>query len=260
MANLQPHAVPALRATNSLRPTHASQHQRERVASLMRKYEVRALMPDGTISDKQVIAPAIRTFEDTSSAFARGTLISTPRGPVAIEDLWPGDTIDTCNGSEPVVWIGSTTFVPNTSDQNTTLTHLCRITSESYGFGRPLGDILVGPAARMTVRRPKLQSLIGKAAVLAPVMDFCDGDRIIEVTPPGSVQLFHIALARHGTLSASGLDMETYHPGRSINAELGPNMRDLFLSMFPNIQILDDFGELTMTRTSREVIDNLAYG
>ncbi len=59
--------------------------------SVMRRYEVAALLPDLSVSSKQLVAPASPLFEETSSAFARGTLIPTVRGPVAIEDLLPGD-------------------------------------------------------------------------------------------------------------------------------------------------------------------------
>ena len=229
-----------------------------RPVTLMRKYEVSALVGGGSIVSKQVVAPALRCFEETASAFARGSLVATIKGPVAVEDLLPGDYVVTPRGPEPVVWIGSTTFVPGITNSTTSLTRLVRITADSHGLGRPMGDLLVGPAARMQIRRDRLQDLIGNAHVLAPVADFIDGERIIEISPPGSVQLYHVALARHTTLTVGGFEMESYHPGRNAAAELGQNMRSLFLSMFPNFQMLDDFGDLTLTRTTREVIDNLA--
>lgn len=231
-----------------------------RGSSLMRKYEIKALGQGHGILEKQVIAPATEIFEHTATAFARGTLIGTERGPMAVEDLLPGDKIKSSNGVVPIVWIGSTTYVPNINATDTQLTRLYRITAEAFGFGRPATDILVGPGARMTLRREHLRAIIGKDTVLVPVSDYCDGDRVFEVNPPGSVQLFHIALRRHGTLNVGGFEMESYHPGRNAGAELGQNSRALFLSMFPNLEMLDDFGEVTLTRTTREVVENLMVG
>lgn len=228
-----------------------------RGSSLMRKYEVKALTSNQGIEEKQVIAPATEIFEHTSTAFARGTLVATQNGPMAVEDLLPGDLVQSSNGVVPIVWIGSTTYVPNVNAVDTQLTKLYRITAEAFGFGRPATDILVGPGARMTLRREHLRAIIGKDTVLVPVSDYCDGDRVFEVNPPGSVQLFHLALQRHGTLNVGGFEMESYHPGRNAGSELGQNTRALFLSMFPNLEMLDDFGEVTLTRTTRDVVENL---
>ncbi|WGW04227.1 Hint domain-containing protein [Tropicibacter oceani] len=233
------------------------ENQPRRNVALMRKYEAAALLPDLTISFKSHVAPATPLFEETSSAFARGTLIPTVRGPVAIEDLLPGDYVETAGGAEPVMWIGSTSYVPSCADQSTSLTSLTRVTSGSYGLGRPDFDLLVGPAARMVVRHPKLATLLGQDSVLAPVMDYADGDRLFTVTPAGTVQMYHLMMRRHTTLMIGGIEMETYHPGKSVGQALGQNLRALFLSMFPNISQLEDFGQVSMTRTSRDVIDNL---
>ncbi|WP_323767174.1 Hint domain-containing protein [Antarctobacter sp.] len=228
-----------------------------RAGSLMRKYEVAALLPDLTLSFTQHVAPASPFFEECATAFARGTLIETVRGAVAIEDMVPGDYIETARGSEPVTWIGSTTYVPGHDDAATTLTHMTRITADAFGMGQPTMDLLLGPAARMVVRHPRLEDLLGKDCVLAPVRDYVDGDRYLQVTPMGTVQLFHLMVQRHTTIRVGGVELETYHPGNTAGQALGQNMRALYLSMFPNITDLDDFGQVDMTRTAREVVDRL---
>jgi hypothetical protein len=218
---------------------------------------VAALLPDLSVDFSTHKAPAAPLFEECASAFARGTLIDTINGPVAIEDLVPGDYIQTAAGPETVTWIGSTTYVPNRADDATTLTSLTRITADAIGMGKPPMDLLLGPAARMKVQHAKLQSLLGQAAVLAPVRDYTDGDRFLDVTPAGTVQLFHLMVPRHTTISVGGIDIETYHPGNAVSRNLGQNTRALFLSMFPNLTDLGDFGETCATRTTREVIENL---
>ncbi|MDU8909677.1 Hint domain-containing protein [Aestuariicoccus sp. MJ-SS9] len=223
----------------------------------MRKYEAAALLPDLSISHTTHVAPATPLFEETACAFARGTLVDTVRGPVAIEDLLPGDYVETDQTPEPVMWIGSTSYVPGKTDQITSLTQLTRITSDAFGMGRPGIDILAGPAARMIVRRDRLQRLIGQSAVLVPVADYTDGDRIFDITPGGPVQLYHLMLRRHAAIRVGGIEMETYHPGKALSQPMGQNIRALFLSMFQNIDDIPDFGELAWPRTRREVIDGL---
>ncbi len=155
------------------------------------------------------------------------------------------------------MWIGSTTYVPGHADDTTTLTGLTRITADAFGLGRPGVDLLVGPAARMPVRHEKLRALLGQDTVLAPVSEYADGDRFLPVHPGGAVQLFHLMLPRHGIIRIGGVEMETYHPGKAAGANLGQNMRALFMSMFDNVDNIEDFGQLTMTRTHREVIESL---
>ncbi|MCT4557227.1 MAG: Hint domain-containing protein [Pelagimonas sp.] len=221
--------------------------------TLMRRYETVALLPDLSETFNQHVAPAMPVFEECATAFARGTLIPTVRGEVAIEDLIPGDYIQTANGSEPVTWIGSTTYVPGHSGDRSSLNHLTRITAQRYGGM----DILVGPAARMVIRHPRLNMLLGQEAVLAPVADYADGERFLEITPGGPVQMFHLMTPNHTVLTIGGVEFETYHPGKAAGQTMSAKMRSLFLSMFPNISDLDDFGQVSMTRTSRQVIEGL---
>ncbi|APX23356.1 MAG: type I secretion protein [Rhodobacteraceae bacterium] len=226
----------------------------------MRRYEAAALLADLSISFQSHVAPANALFEEATTAFARGTLLPTVRGSVAIEDLLPGDYVESSEGAQPVTWIGSTSYVPGIEDDATTLADLWRITADGFGPGRPLADVVVGPAARMVLSRPRLRSLIGGDRVLVPVSDFADGERILQLRPAGSVQLYHFMLGRHGTVRVGGIEMETYHPGKAAAMPQSLEMRRLFLSMFPNIAVIEDFGELTMTRTTRRVIEGLTAG
>ena len=61
-----------------------------RKARMMRRYRIRSLREDGSVHETENIGPATPVFEKAFSAFARGTLIKTTTGPVAVEDLEPG--------------------------------------------------------------------------------------------------------------------------------------------------------------------------
>ena len=86
-----------------------------RATPLTRRYEMSWLTPDGVESGTR-IAPAAAPFEEAFAAFARGTLIATEDGPVAVEDLVPGQQIVTADGaSETLLWVGSMTLFPKSS-------------------------------------------------------------------------------------------------------------------------------------------------
>ena len=59
----------------------------------LRRYEVSSLLPNGGIAETRHIAPALPIFEDAFCAFTRGSLVETTQGPIAVEDLLPGDNI-----------------------------------------------------------------------------------------------------------------------------------------------------------------------
>jgi len=220
---------------------------------LTRTVETAALLADLSISESTFTLPATPTFEACASAFARGTLISTVMGPIAVEDLIPGDLIETHRGPEPVVWIGSTNYLPNFRGDTTSLTHLLRLP----GFGMNQSDLLLGPAARLVVRQDRFTDLLNCDAVLAPASDYVDGDRVLKVRPQGPVQLFHFALRRHGIVRANGHEVESYHPGRVSAAEIGSSVRGMMQSMFTHLDELEAFGDLAFPRTTRTVIETL---
>ena len=81
-------------------------------------------------------------MEDAVSAFARGTLLQTVSGPVAIEDLDPGEMVETVDGPPALVtWIGSTMMVPHAPGQSEEMTQLVRIMCDALGLGRPMPDL-----------------------------------------------------------------------------------------------------------------------
>ncbi len=211
-----------------------------------RSFEVAALRSDGSLYVGQDKAPALPLFESAFAAFARGTLIQTVHGEVAIEDLQPGDMINTSSG-EPaeLIWIGSSTFVPADAGRRMPL---IRIMPDSFGQSRPSSFLTVGPAARVLHTPHRLRAESGGARMLTPVAEFVDGVNVIEVVPPTPVRLFHLCLTRHAAIQAGGIEMETFHPGAAATQSVSHSLRDRFLGMFPQIGHISDFGPLAHPR------------
>ena len=95
---------------------------------LMRRIEVDCLAPNGDVSEAGRLVPAVPAFDQITSAFARGSLIATERGMVAIEDLWPGDVVRTVGGgSAPLLWRGSTMIIPEARGQDRLMDRLTQM-------------------------------------------------------------------------------------------------------------------------------------
>ncbi|KAA9008374.1 hypothetical protein F3S47_11980 [Histidinibacterium aquaticum] len=209
----------------------------------MRKYEMIWLDEEGQIQEASRIAPALPAFEDAVSAFARGTLISTEQGPVAVEDLLPGDGIRTVDaGIQPLLWRGTTTLVPGAPNQSPQMGSLTRVAADSLGIGRPMPDLVLGPKARVYHRSEPVQRATRADGAFVPVRDFIDACNVIELTPMSPVQVFQLDLPGHHRVLAHGVELESHHPGTPSDLEIKGETLELYLSLFPHRADLASFG------------------
>ncbi len=222
----------------------------------LRRYEVSALMPNGDISQTRHIAPALPMFEDAFCAFTRGSLVETKTGPLAIEDLLPGDTVLTQDGSsQTVLWKGSVTLIPGREDSRGRTRPLTRIMADTFGMQKPLSGVIAGPAARIVGTPAHLRHLHSNETILTPVHEFQDGMSVIETLPPTPVELFHICLKRHAVIKVDGLQFETYHPGVNAVRMISHSLRTIYLNLFAHVDSLNDFGPLLMPRAGDGEVD-----
>lgn len=247
MSTYSPHGTAHVRPSSQ--PTSAT----PQTDPPRRRVEIAWQRRNGDIEMSTYAIPAEPVFEECFSAFAHGTPIQTPHGPTAIEDILPGDEVLTQeHGPLPVLWRGSLTCHAMPQDRCRRLT---RIMVDGFGVGRPVRDLLIGPAARI-IHRPRNHPTGGpRSQVLVPVAALQDGATIIPVTPPSSVQLYHLALPVHATLSVGGLEMESYHPGISLRGTLGHRQLAQFLAIFPHVDQPGDFGPLTYARMTERDLD-----
>lgn len=212
---------------------------------LTRRYETKWLTPNLEIQSVNTIGPAIPMFEEAFSAFARGSLVQTPDGPVAVEDLHPGMLVDTVGGEpQPLLWIGAMALLPASNLPNLPVSHLYRIAEGSFGISSGMPDLLLGSGAR--IMRSGLTG--DPMARLISIQDLCDGFGVIEVTPRAPARVFHLGMASHSLIQVNNIVTETYHPGHNPQMQLSEEMFQIFLSVFPHIRRLDDFGPLNHLR------------
>lgn len=227
---------------------------RERVPSgkrpQLRPCRASWLSADGMIHDQRFLIPALPLFEAAFCAFARGTLIDTENGPVAIEDLVPGDRVITAKSTpQPVTWIGATTLVPTHDNTDARVVPQYRILADAFGMSRPLSHMVAGPSAHV---------LGASGETLSPISALEDGVNVSRLTPPSPVDMFHLCLPEHGLIRVGGMLFESYHPGHGALRDIGPAMRDLFLKIFPQIHHVTDFGLMVYPRDPEPKTDATA--
>ena len=224
-----PSAPPAARAQEATR----------RYSCLWRDAEVRLMTQERHL-------PSLPLLDAAHAAFAHGALVSTSRGPVAVEDLVPGDMIVTAaGGAVPVVWIGSVTIGPDRSGVGTPLT---RVMADAFGFGRPMADLVMGPGARLLSRPCRLRARIGADGVLSPVHAMADGVHAIRMVSRQPVTFYHLALRRHAVIMVNGLETESFHPGAGFERGYDDATLRQVMAAFPHIPKPCDFGPMAQMR------------
>lgn len=227
----------------------------------MRYYEVAHLSPDHQTIEKSTLAPAAAPFEDCFAALGRGAVLKTLLGPMAIEDIFPGDTIITAShGAQIVRWRGMMQIVPGAQNSRPEIGTVTRITTEALGYARPTQDLVVGPAARIAHRAPGMKRLTGSERTFVPLRDFIDDTSVIELQPIAPVDVYQLGFDHHCAMDVGGVEIESLHPGLRHMMGLRVDLQQTLMSLFPHKASLDDFGPLLHPRIRMRDLDLFAAG
>ncbi|MGH1330704.1 MAG: Hint domain-containing protein [Paracoccaceae bacterium] len=182
-----------------------------------------ATLTDGTVINFSNI--------ETIICFARGTRILTPRGPVAIEALRPGDMVLTRdNGLQPIRWINSRRVA---ATGNFAPVHIAAGTMGNDS------DLIVSPQHRMLLKGHRPELLFGQREVLAAAKHLVNGTTINTIEG-GLVEYFHMMFDQHELIFAEGAITESFHPGdHSLRGLADPAREELF-TLFPELRALPD--------------------
>lgn len=133
-----------------------------------------------------------------ADCYLRGTLISTPRGPVAIENLAAGDAVLTAAGkSRPLRWLGHRSLDCVLYPDPTVIWPIC-IRAGAFGEQQPSRDLWVSPGHCLFVD-----------GALIPAVNLVNGATLNQV-PREHVEYWHLELDSHDILLAEGLPAESY--------------------------------------------------
>jgi len=245
---------------HGLEHAHAVQDATHQMAA-SRKYDLVFLDERGDIAEVSTRAPALPAFEDAFCAFGHGVILQTQNGPMAIEDLLPGDSVRLSDGTyDTLMWRGSTTLTPSESPDGSDGATLIRITADAFGPQRPAQDLVLGPSARLFHKANGIRALTGASAAFIPACDFIDGLQMIALRPAAPVRVYQLGFERHRTLDAGGIQVESLHPGTAFSLGLRGDMLSQYMALFPHKQKLEDFGTLQYPRLRLRDLDLFQAG
>ncbi|WP_168223046.1 Hint domain-containing protein [Oceanicola sp. D3] len=229
---------------------------------LTRRFEVSYLASNGDVDEFQRVAPATPLFEDAFSALGRGALISTVDGLTAVEDLLPGTFVETSDGPQKLLWVGSMMVFPESGELAARAPgrepqKMVRVATDTFGLGRPAPDLMLGPRARLLYRSSACVHMVGTEEAFAPAHAFIDGVNVIEISPMSPQKVWQLCFDGQQTFYANGVEVESFHPGLKSEAMHDREMAALFLALFPHIQQFDDFGQMRVPRLTAFEVENL---
>jgi len=203
----------------------------------------------GKIIEVPHIFPDMPDLATACAAFARGTLIATDSGQVAVEDLQPGDRIMTRdNEAASLRWIGSTA-INYRADTAHSKEGSLRVLTGALGHQHPQTDLILHHDTRVVVDHPICAMQHGVRSALVPARALADFDSIITLRPIGAVEFFNLILDRHQIIFANGLETESYHPGPEICALHSGEMHHHMAHLFPWMEgRLERFGPMALPR------------
>lgn len=244
--------------TPTVRPSDRGPAPRTRI--LNRPFAISWRTQSGATAYDTIFAPAIPVVEAACSSLARGALVSTVQGHVAVEDLEPGMMVNT-NDHGPLMlkWVGSYDMSPREAQANERA-RMFRITADAFGLNKPGQDIMLAPRAHVLLRDAACKPMFGLEKAFAPVRAFEDGMNVISVTPMSPVSLFNIAFDRQATISVNGIEIESYHPGPYGETLMDDEMMYALLRLFPHVRNLSAFGPQDIDRLTAFEVKALREG
>lgn len=153
--------------------------------------------------------PSNTTFNvDTETpypvCFIKGTLITTSRGLVAIEDLVEGDSVQGSSGWRTVKWIGWRNYGASSflTEESKARIAPVRIRAHAIADNVPSSDLLTSPWHHLFVD--------GK---LVRAGDLVNGTTIIQETHVTNVSYYHVELDQFDVVMAHGIYSESWAHG-----------------------------------------------
>jgi hypothetical protein len=200
------------------------------------------ILSDATfVSSTYVIEAAEIAISDLEPAcFVRGTKISVRGGRRAVEDLRPGDLVQTLDhGLQPIRWIGCSVVRAT-----------ARFAPVHFSPGAVGNDVelLVSPQHRLLVQGWRAELHCGCGGVLVPAKHLVDGHLVVR-RPCATVVYYHILFDHHEIILSDGALSESFFIGD--HALLRDKaLRHELLALFPELERGGADSQFRLARTT----------
>lgn len=175
-------------------------------------------------------------FDVDFPCFARGTMIETDSGLIAVECLKVGDLVMTADhGVQPIAWIGSRLLDGIDLASRPKLKPI-EIKANALGSGLPVRDLVVSPQHRILVSSQIVRHLHARDEVLVAAVHLVGYPGIRQVSDCSQVEYFHFMLAEHEVVYAEGTPTESLYLGVQAAKMLPASSLAEILTLFPMLR------------------------
>ncbi len=160
--------------------------------------------------------------------FAAGTSIAVPDGERTVDELNPGDLVQTLDhGPRPIqsVLKRRLDFGAGAEDRHKPIV----FKPGSLAPGRPKRDLKVSPQHRMLVRAR------GGTQFLAPAKGLIGRIGVRRMEGCKTIRYFHLVFDRHEIISAEGCWTESFFPGAYVMSQSNARIRAELLEIYPEL-------------------------
>jgi len=176
----------------------------------------------------------------TVPCFVAGTPVDTPRGPIPVEALRPGDPVDTRDGGVAILrWVGIARRRAEGRDAPV------RIAAGHFGATH---DIEVSPQHRILLCTPLAELSFAASEVLVRARDLIGAGGVSHTEDGRSLRYVHLLFDRHEILTTCGLQSESYQPGAQTIGAFDEETRDEVLRLFSQFASIGAAGWGTAAR------------
>ncbi|EBA04649.1 hypothetical protein RB2150_11206 [Rhodobacteraceae bacterium HTCC2150] len=213
--------------------------------------EVVTLNDDGTISIQAGSTETTSTFtyqvaddlgntdlgnvtHTTVACFVAGSLITTPLGPIPIENLNVGDRVVTLDGGiQKICWIGSSRPIAKGRD------------APIHFSANAIGNhhaVTFSQNHRVLIRDALAELLFGTTEVLVKAKDLVNDHSIRRIESDEPTHYVHMMFDQHEIVFANGMPSESYHPGPQTLPGFDAETQAEILRLMPNAADEIDYG------------------
>jgi hypothetical protein len=166
--------------------------------------------------------------------YLSGTLIQTPSGPVAVDDLQSGDLVMTVDGgSQPLAWATSSLHTwPGSDEKHKPIL----IKQGAFGTDLPDSDLSVSPQHHIVMKGKLCVALFGADEVLAPAKGLTGLAGVRVMAGKKAAEYFHLMMAQHEILIAQGVETESFYPGPTSLQMMSAGQRASLLAVVPTLR------------------------
>lgn len=184
---------------------------------------------------------------NTIPCFVSGTQIRTPEGERPVEELQPGDLVDTLDdGPQEIRWIGRRKVRAEGS--------MVPVHIRANTFGKH-GDLWISPQHRVLVKDRKAELLFGEDEVLVAAKDLVNDNTVLRDASHADVEYVHILFDEHQVVYSEGLETESFHPGPQTLQSFDAPVVEEICSIFPELDPETGDGYGASARTSLKAFE-----